>query len=134
MQMCSAALRAVPGEVSDTQAGKRLQVRFKETDIIPMTEAGAALARGVLSDFQYQHVIQVSRFACGFWPVSERHLKIAALFFPSPSFFLSSDVVKAQYTKKSLCLHGTVKGCTNLSNLFQVQVENSWLAPEIHAC
>lgn len=95
MWLCSAVLRVVPGEAADTQAGKPLKVRFKETNIVPIMEAGAALVRGVLSDFQYQHVIQVLRFAWGFWPVSERHLKIAALFSLS---FLSSDVVKAQYT------------------------------------
>jgi len=42
---------------------------------------------GLLPDFQYQYVIQVSRFACAFGPASERHLKIAALFLSSPSFF-----------------------------------------------
>lgn len=44
--------------VSDTQAGEGLEVRFKETSVVLMTEAGAALVREVLSDFQYQHVTQ----------------------------------------------------------------------------
>lgn len=71
---------------ANTQTGKHLQVRFKEANIVPVTEAAAALVRGLLSDFRYQHVIQVPRSAGGFWPVSEWHFKIAALFFLS--FFL----------------------------------------------
>lgn len=51
------------------------------------------------------------------------------LFFSSPSISFSCDAVKAKHTKKSVCLYGTVKACTNLSSLFQVQVKNRLVAP-----
>lgn len=79
MWLCS----VVPGGgdgLAVTQAGKHLKVRFKETNIVPVMEAGAAQVRCLLSDFHYHHVIQVSGFAGGFWPVSGRRLKTAALF------------------------------------------------------
>lgn len=45
MWLHSSVFCVVPGEISDTQSGKCLNVRFKETNTVSIVEAGAALVK-----------------------------------------------------------------------------------------